>query len=88
MASHVKKYEIITLAVHAPFTTHRASGISGPILGGVLCGGVPFGIDMKKETQEEEEEGGRLKVWICTFFCVFYTAKVITSALATSQLET
>jgi hypothetical protein len=40
---------------------HRTSGISGLILGGVLCGGVRFGIDMKKET-EEEEEGGSLKV--------------------------
>jgi len=29
-----------------------------------------------------------LKVWICTLFCVFYIAMVITSGLATSQLET
>jgi hypothetical protein len=59
MASYIKKYEIVTLAVHATFTAHT-SGISGLILGGVLCGGVRFDIDMKKET--EEEEGGSLKV--------------------------
>jgi hypothetical protein len=62
MASHIKKYEIVTLTVHAPFTAHSTSGISGLILGGVLCSGVRFGIDMKKETVEEEEEGGSLKV--------------------------
>ena len=37
MASHIKKYEIVTLAVHALFTAHRTSGISGLILCGVLC---------------------------------------------------
>jgi hypothetical protein len=63
MASHT--CEIVTLAVRTPFTTHRTSGISDLIVGGVLCGGVRLGID-KKET--EEEEGGSLKVWMCIFF--------------------
>jgi len=50
MASHIKKHEIATLVVHLPFTANRTSGITDLILGGVVCGVVRFGIDVKKET--------------------------------------
>ena len=86
MASHIKKYEIVTLAVHLTTfycTQNKWYYWPDPRWRVVLCGAVWY-------RYEEGDGGGEWKLESLNmhFFCVFYIAKVITSGLATAQLET